>query len=107
VWRHGNDLYEFKGGTGTASGKVVDPSGTYVLGVLVQANFGRRSQLLVGGTPWVARFRKSRHMPHWRTDVGSIIVVAATNAPMLPHQLKRLARRVSMGIARKYNSFTP
>lgn len=97
--------YEFKGGTGTASRKVVDPSGTYVLGVLVQANFGRRGQLLVGGTP------VGREIPEEpayaslanrtsTTDVGSIIVVVATNAPMLPHQLKRLARRVSMGIAR-------
>jgi D-aminopeptidase len=97
--------YEFKGGTGTASRKVVDPSGAYVLGVLVQANFGRRSQLLVAGTP------VGREIPDEpayaslanrtsTTDVGSIIVVVATNAPMLPHQLKRLARRVSMGIAR-------
>jgi D-aminopeptidase len=97
--------YEFKGGTGTASRKVVDPSGAYVLGVLVQANFGRRSQLLVAGTP------VGREIPDEpayaslanrtsTTDVGSIIVVVATDAPMLPHQLKRLARRVSMGIAR-------
>lgn len=97
--------YEFKGGTGTASRKVADPAGEYVVGVLVQANFGRRGQLLVGGTP------VGREIPEEpayaslagrtsTTDVGSIIVVIATDAPMLPHQLKRLARRASMGIAR-------
>jgi L-aminopeptidase/D-esterase-like protein len=97
--------YEFKGGTGTASRKVTDPAGEYVVGALVQANFGRRGQLLVSGVP------VGRELPEDpayasladrapTTDVGPIIVVVATDAPMLPHQLKRLARRVSMGIAR-------
>jgi L-aminopeptidase/D-esterase-like protein len=97
--------YEFKGGIGTASRIVSDEGKDYTVGVLVQANFGRRDQLLVAGAPVgreipedpayaaLAAKRPDR-------DMGSIIVVVATDAPLLPHQLKRIARRVSMGIAR-------
>jgi L-aminopeptidase/D-esterase-like protein len=97
--------YEFKGGIGTASRVVKDASGEYTLGVLVQANFGRRPDLLVAGVPVgreipeepayaaLAPKREDR-------DMGSIIVVVATDAPLLPHQLERLARRATMGIAR-------
>ncbi|MBK6289774.1 MAG: P1 family peptidase [Gammaproteobacteria bacterium] len=97
--------YEFKGGIGTASRLVQDESGNYTVGVLVQANFGSREQLLVAGVPvgreipeepayaGLAAKRSDR-------DMGSIIAVVATDAPLLPHQLKRIARRVSMGIAR-------
>ena len=97
--------YEFKGGTGTASRIVTDNGKDYTVGVLVQSNFGRRDQLLVAGTPVgkevpedpayaaLAAKRPDR-------DMGSIIVVVATDAPLLPHQLKRIARRASMGIAR-------
>ncbi len=97
--------YEFKGGTGTASRRVKDSSGEYVIGALVQTNFGSREQLTVAGVP-VGReipedtAYKERVRPHHGNDVGSIIVVLATNAPLLPHQLKRIARRASMGIAR-------
>jgi D-aminopeptidase len=97
--------YEFKGGTGTASRRVKDASGDYTVGVLVQANFGIRHQLRVAGVPvgeeitdnlaYAARVR-----PNGNNDVGSIIVVVAVDAPLLPHQLKRIARRASMGIAR-------
>ncbi len=95
--------YEFKGGTGTASRRVNDSSGQYVIGALVQSNFGSREQLTVAGVPVgreIPDDQAYQERPHHGKDVGSIIVVLATNAPLLPHQLKRIARRASMGIAR-------
>lgn len=97
--------YEFKGGTGTASRKVADPSGPYTVGALVQANFGAREQLTIAGVPVGKEIPDQRaYLERPRrgssADAGSIIVVLATNAPLLPHQLKRIARRASMGIAR-------
>jgi L-aminopeptidase/D-esterase-like protein len=97
--------YEFKGGIGTASRKVKDASGEYTLGVLVQANFGLRHQLRVAGIPVGEEITDSpayaaRDRGGLSNDVGSIIVVVATDAPLLSHQLKRIARRASMGIAR-------
>ena len=95
--------YEFKGGTGTASRRVEDSSGEYVVGALVQSNFGSREQLTVAGVPVgqeIPDDKAYEARPHHGKDVGSIIVVLATNAPLLPHQLKRIARRASMGIAR-------
>lgn len=97
--------YEFKGGTGTASRRVRDPAGEYTVGVLVQANFGSRNQFTVAGIPVGREIPEeaayaSRTVDRGTTDVGSIIVVVALDAPLLPHQLKRIARRVSMGIAR-------
>ena len=97
--------YEFKGGTGTASRVVADPSGHYTVGALVQANFGAREQLTIAGVPVgqeISDQRAYEERPHKgaSADAGSIIVVLATDAPLLPHQLKRIARRASMGIAR-------
>jgi D-aminopeptidase len=97
--------YEFKGGIGTSSRKVKDASGDYTVGVLVQANFGRRPQLRVAGIPVGEEITDSpayalRDRGGLSNDVGSIIVVVAVDAPLLPHQLKRIARRASMGIAR-------
>jgi L-aminopeptidase/D-esterase-like protein len=97
--------YEFKGGIGTASRRVRDSSATYTLGVLVQTNFGSREQLMVAGVPVGAEITENpAYVEPGESrdsgDVGSIIVVIATDAPALPHQLKRLARRASMGIAR-------
>jgi D-aminopeptidase len=88
--------YEFKGGTGTASRKLDEKSGGYTVGVLVQCNCGRRRQLTVAGVP------VGREIPEHPAygDEGSIIIVVATDAPLLPHQLKRLARRASLGLAR-------
>jgi D-aminopeptidase len=94
--------YEFKGGTGTASRKIdlkerkdAAPR-TYTIGVLLQANFGRRAQLVIAGIP------VGKEIPGevYRKENGSCIGVVATDAPLLPHQLKRLARRVSLGLAR-------
>ena len=88
---------EFKGGIGTSS-RVLDASfGGYTVGVLVQCNYGRRSQLRIAGVP-VGR-EISDHVVH-DEDIGSIIVVVATDAPLIPTQLKRVARRVSLGLAR-------
>jgi L-aminopeptidase/D-esterase-like protein len=97
--------YEFKGGIGTSSRRVTDDSGSYTVGVLVQANFGIRWQLTVAGVPVGQEIpappeTAARPHPQGTSDVGSIIVVIATDAPLLPHQLKRVARRASMGIAR-------
>ncbi len=93
--------YEFKGGIGTASRIINKRQGGYVVGVLIQANFGRREELLVAGVPVGREIRenltKSRPDPQ---DDGSAIIVIATDAPLLPHQLKRLARRATHGLAR-------
>jgi L-aminopeptidase/D-esterase-like protein len=100
--------YQFKGGTGTASRKLDDDAGGYTLGVIAQCNFGRRSQLIVAGTPVGREIPDDLPAPIApgngssvaSGDAGSVIAVVATDAPLLPHQLKRLARRVSMGLAR-------
>ena len=87
----------FKGGTGTASRKLDAKSGEYTVGVLVQCNYGVQSQLRIAGIP------VGRELPPGiprNDDEGSIIVVVATDAPLLPSQLKRLARRVPLGLGR-------
>ncbi len=88
---------EFKGGIGTSS-RVLDAKyGGYTVGVLVQCNYGSRSQLRIAGVP-VGR-EISEHTVR-DDDIGSIIVVVATDAPLIPTQLKRVARRVSLGLGR-------
>jgi L-aminopeptidase/D-esterase-like protein len=88
---------EFKGGTGTSSRKLSSKFGGYTVGVLVQCNYGVRSQLRIAGVPVGREITDGS----FRTDdVGSIIVVVATDAPLLPNQLKRLARRVPLGLGR-------
>jgi D-aminopeptidase len=89
--------YGFKGGIGTASRKVSVPPYAYIVGVLMQANFGGRNQLRIGGIP-MDEDVSATSAP--AKENGSVIVVVATDAPLLPHQIKRLARRVSMGLAR-------
>jgi D-aminopeptidase len=100
--------YGFKGGIGTASRKLDERSGAYTVGVLVQANFGRRNQLRIAGVPIGAEITEndlvSKGTGAMIDDVGSIIVVVATDAPLLAHQLKRLARRASLGVARTGSS---
>ena len=95
--------YGFKGGIGTASRRLGQKDGGYTVGVLLQANFGTRRQLTVAGVPVGAEIaeRDARGGAGAdATEAGSVIVVVATDAPLLPHQLKRLARRVSLGLAR-------
>ena len=91
--------YEFKGGTGTAS-RVLEKTGRrpgrYMIGALVQANCGRRAS---SRSP-AFRSGKKSPAPVYPKDTGSIIIVIATDAPLLPGQLKRLARRASLGLAR-------
>jgi D-aminopeptidase len=89
----------FKGGIGTASRVLATDDGGYTIGVLVQANYGSRNLLTIAGAP-VGR-EISDLLPVSKQpdeDAGSIIVVLATDAPLLPHQLKRLARRIPLGI---------
>mgnify|MGYP002395633317 CR=1 FL=1 len=89
--------HEFKGGIGTASRKIALQLSSLTVGVLVQANYGRRDQLRIAGVPVGLEIPEDRV---WTEETGSIIVIAATDAPVLPHQLKRLARRASLGLAR-------
>ena len=118
----------FKGGIGTASRQLTVEEGGYTIGVLVQCNFGARRDLRIAGapvgeeitdlSPCIAnnasipagsRARRACTTPATRdddadaddTEQGSIIVVVATDAPLLPHQLKRIATRVSLGIGRQ------
>jgi L-aminopeptidase/D-esterase-like protein len=114
----------FKGGIGTASRKLPDAQGGYTVGVLVQCNYGERRDLRIAGVPigeditdlqpciasadpLPANAGRPRcgdaGAPAADTDrdQGSIIVVVATDAPLLPHQLKRIATRVSLGIGRQ------
>src|SRR5881227_1769024 len=94
--------YEFKGGNGTASRKVDikvakdTPPRSFMVGAFVQANCARRPQLTITGIP------VGKEIPGevYKEESGSIIIVVATDAPLLPHQLKRLARRASLGLAR-------
>ncbi|MFZ0880880.1 MAG: P1 family peptidase [Candidatus Acidiferrales bacterium] len=88
---------EFKGGIGTSSRKLSEKDGGYTVGVLVQCNYGIRRLLRVAGVP-VGKEIPGRAI--WDTDTGSIIVVVATDAPLLPTQLKRMARRVTLGLGR-------
>src|SRR5580700_5591157 len=94
---------EFKGGIGTSSRVLDAKAGGYTIGVLVQCNYGRRDQLRIAGVP-VGREIPGEDpyalVPSDVVERGSIIVVVATDAPLLPHQLKRLARRVSLGLGR-------
>ena len=96
--------HEFKGGTGTSS-RVVSVAGKrYTIGALVQANYGRRQDFTLNGIPAGHEYTDS--LPEFRSvstpsmKDGSIIVVLATDAPLLPHQLKRLAKRIPIGIGR-------
>jgi D-aminopeptidase len=89
--------HEFKGGIGTASRVVNLKEGTYDVGVLVQCNYGVRDELRIAGVP-VGREIQDKKIR--KEELGSIIVVVATDAPLLPTQLKRLARRVSLGLGR-------
>lgn len=94
---NGMVCFEFKCGTGTASRKVKVGENEFTVGVLVQSNFGLRHQLLVAGLP-IGKLFPSDLV--WTKETGSIIAAIATDAPLLPHQLKRVARRGSLGIAR-------
>jgi D-aminopeptidase len=94
--------YQFKCGTGTASRRLAAPAGSYTVGVLVQANHGTRAQLRIAGAPIGADIpvQPVRAGGAEALEQGSIIIVVATDAPLLPHQLERVARRAALGLAR-------
>ena len=116
--------HQFKGGIGTSSRQLLETQGGYTVGVLVQCNYGGRAQLRIAGVPvgeeiadllpcfaaGAAPFPNARECSPQRVAVdrqppdsagdGSIIIVVATDAPLLPHQLKRVAKRASLGIGR-------
>lgn len=94
--------YGFKGGIGTSSRRLPPSEGGYTVGVLVQCNCGIRRQLRIAGVPAGEELPEDppRAQGRYREDVGSIIIVVATDAPLLPHQAQRLARRATMGLAR-------
>jgi len=97
----GMSLFGFKGGIGTASRRLPERLGGYTVGALVLGNFGQRDQLTIAGVP------VGRELAGWRPDAaaeppesGSIMVILATDAPMLDRALRRLARRAALGLAR-------
>lgn len=95
--------YQFKCGIGTSSRVATTVDGDFVVGVLVQANYGAREHLRIAGVP-VGQAMPLASIAQRRTplddEMGSIIVVIASNAPLLPHQLKRVATRAGLGIGR-------
>jgi D-aminopeptidase len=96
--------HEFKCGIGTASRRVAGDGQAYTVGVLVQANYGVRDPLRIAGVPVGQHLREDRIYTDPTLaavgETGSIIIVVATDAPLLPHQLKRIAKRAGMGLAR-------
>ena len=98
----GMNCHEFKGGIGTSSRVVPAEQGGWTVGVLVQANYGARADLRVDGVPVGREIGPGEVPTPWPVEPldGSIIVVVATDAPLLPHQCRRLAQRATIGIAR-------
>jgi L-aminopeptidase/D-esterase-like protein len=97
----GNRAFGFKAGIGTASRIVTSGGDGLRVGVLVQANMGRRDNLVVAGVPVGREITDLQPVIHREPEKeGSILVVIATNAPLLPHQLKRVAKRAALGVAR-------
>lgn len=97
----------FKGGTGTASRIIKIKDSTYTLGVLVQSNFGNKHNLTIAGVPIGIELKDTLNsevhklaQTHAQEGDGSIIVVLATDAPLLPHQLKRIAQRIALGVGK-------
>ncbi|MFN8347367.1 MAG: P1 family peptidase [Spirosomataceae bacterium] len=95
----------FKGGTGTSSRMVKIKDSTYTVGVLVQSNFGGKKNFSIAGVPVGQELKDTLNYefkapPSYQPGDGSIIVVVATDAPLLPHQLKRIAARVPIGVGK-------
>ena len=97
----GMALYGFKGGNGTSSRIIKIDTATYTVGVFMQANFGRRNELLIAGIP-VGREIKDYQpvINNPKKKDGSVIIIIATDAPLLPSQLKLVTKRAAMGLAR-------
>jgi D-aminopeptidase len=96
--------FEFKGGTGTASRKLPEKFGGWTVGILAQCNFGKRYQLTIAGVPVGQNMKEDAPFTNgenpYKQDDGSLIVIIGTDAPLLPHQLKRVAKRATLGMAR-------
>ena len=102
--------HEFKGGIGTASRRLPASAGGWTVGVLVQANYGRRGLLRIDGVPVGEDVTLEEIPSPWSDErrgladrgpgSGSIIGIVATDAPLMPHQCARLARRAPLGVAR-------
>jgi len=95
----------FKGGTGTSSRMVKIKDSTYTVGVLVQSNFGAKRNFTIAGVPVGKELKDTLNYefkapPSYQPGDGSIIVVLATDAPLLPHQLKRIAARIALGVGK-------
>ena len=93
----------FKGGIGTASRKLPEKDGGYTVGVLVQCNYGSRQNFRVAGIPVGREISSEDPYAYQPSDIaerGSIIIVIATDAPLIAHQLKRLAHRATLGLGR-------
>ena len=91
--------YEFKGGIGSASRVIADGNNNYTVGALVQANHGVRDLLRIDGVPVAAELGR-QNVLQARSEMNSIMMIIATDAPLLAHQLQRLARRATHGLAR-------
>jgi D-aminopeptidase len=101
----GMTCHDLKCGIGTASRRIEIEGRTYTLGALVQANYGTRESLMIAGVPVGKHLRDDPRSGAIHTnDNGSIIIVIATDAPLLPHQLRRVAKRAGMGLARMGSS---
>jgi L-aminopeptidase/D-esterase-like protein len=95
--------YEFKGGSGTASRQLPAKLGGWTVGAIVQANFGRRYQLTIAGVPVGEHLKENAPFSNGENPLheqGSLIVILSTDAPLLPHQLRRIAKRATLGMAR-------
>jgi D-aminopeptidase len=92
--------HEFKCGIGTSSRRISVAGRELTIGVLVQANYGLRETLRIAGVPVGEHIRAHRAYQDQVPESGSIIIVVATDAPLLPHQLGRITRRAGMGLAR-------
>jgi L-aminopeptidase/D-esterase-like protein len=96
-------LYDYNGGSGTASRQVEYGDTTYTVGVFVQANFGSREELAIAGKPvglWWPQDNPQSESSPMPPGAGSVIVVIATDAPLMPPQCKAMARRATLGLAR-------
>ncbi|HKU42502.1 MAG TPA: P1 family peptidase [Polyangiales bacterium] len=96
----GMTCHGFKCGTGTSSRVVAIDRESFTLGVIVQANYGVREELRIAGVPVGRELSKAAAPTAPRKDQGSILIVVATDAPLLPTQLERIARRAALGLAR-------
>jgi len=96
----GMSLFLFKGGSGTSSRTIKIDTANYTVGAFIQGNFGGRRDLIVSGVPVGEEIKDVMPIIKTKEKDGSIIVVIATDAPLLPSQLKQVAKRVSLGVAR-------